>query len=374
MRRACSRTRIAARRWRQAEILTQRRVFVGSAKQPAPLQLRDHECDEILAAAGQIGRLDIEPVRGAGGEPFLHHVGDLCRSADHTEAPEPGGDDVEHLPQRQFFPRDAFHQRLRDRRLARTGLQPGLHEVALHRHVRQHVIEPVVTQIREMVDHQHAAADILVQVFLEAVELVLRLLLRAANERHDARHHLQIIPVAPVFRQAVLGRGVVAARRLDGGLAAIHQVGVARRELLRVLRGSGGDDRQAALRRSRRVQRPAHGEMLADVIEAVEFRLVDIQAARLVADEGVVVPAVPQAARHIDELDGAFVPRGRIERRVEPVVARLVRAPAGHHVPAGAAAADMIERGHAPREIIRMVVGRRRRRHHADMRRHRGDR
>ena len=39
---------------------------------------------------------------------------------------------------------------------------------------------------------------------------------------------------------------------------------------------------------------------------------------------------------------------------------RLVRIAGGHHVPSGAAAADMVERGEFARDMIRLVVSRRR--------------
>jgi len=40
-------------RWSgQAQVLTQRAPGVGGAKQPTPLQFRDHQCDKILQIVG----------------------------------------------------------------------------------------------------------------------------------------------------------------------------------------------------------------------------------------------------------------------------------------------------------------------------------
>jgi hypothetical protein len=71
-------------------------------------------------------------------------------------------------------------------------------------------------------------------------------------------------------------------------------------------------------------------------MEPVAFQ---IDAGCLVAVERVIIPGIPQSLDHIDELRRARMAHRGTQRRIEIVVARLIGAPAGHHVPAGARAA-----------------------------------
>ena len=86
-----------------------------------------------------------------------------------------------------------------------------------------------------------------------------------------------------------------------------------------------------------------------------------------VADEGVVGPAVPQAGDHVVELARAAVALGVLHVLVEAEIQRRVRIGGGDDVPAGAAAADMVERGEAARDVIGLVEGGRAGRDQADM-------
>ena len=115
-----------------------------------------------------------------------------------------------------------------------------------------------------------------------------------------------------------------------------------------------------ALRRARDVERAADLEVLALVIERMQLRRIEELPARLVAHEGVVVPAVPQRGDHLGEFVGALVALGVAIVRVAVEVQRLGRHAGGDQVPAGAPAADVIERGELPRHMERLVVARRR--------------
>src|SRR5260370_32077509 len=61
----CS-TRKSARGPRQPEVLPQRSALVGGAVEPAPLQFRHHERDELLERIGEEGRQHVEAVAAAG--------------------------------------------------------------------------------------------------------------------------------------------------------------------------------------------------------------------------------------------------------------------------------------------------------------------
>ena len=68
-------------------------------------------------------------------------------------------------------------------------------------------------------------------------------------------------------------------------------------------------------------------------------------------------PAVPQPGHHVVELARAAVALAVLHMLVQPEIERRVRIGGGDDVPAGAAAAQMIERGEAPRDVIGRIEG-----------------
>ena len=74
-----------------------------------------------------------------------------------------------------------------------------------------------------------------------------------------------------------------------------------------------------------------------------------------VAHEGVVGPGVPESRHHVVELARAAVALAVLHVLVEPEVERRVRVGGGDDVPAGTAAAEMVERGEAARDVIGSV-------------------
>ncbi len=125
-----------------------------------------------------------------------------------------------------------------------------------------------------------------------------------------------------------------------------------------------------ALDRPRHAERPLHLEAFSLVIEHVHLGGIEIAAGRLVARKRIVFPAIPQPEHDVAELLGAGVAVG--VRRVRGVaeIERVFVIAAGHHVPAGTAAAQVIERRQHARHRVRLVVGRGRGGDEADMRRH----
>ena len=129
-----------------------------------------------------------------------------------------------------------------------------------------------------------------------------------------------------------------------------------------------------ALRRPRDVERPAHREMLSLVVQHMQLRRIEIAAGGAVADERIILPAVPQPAHDFGELDDPVVALVMLEMRIAAEILGFRQVRRGDDVPAGAAAADMIERGEFAGDVVGLVVARRRRRHEADMLGHRVDR
>ena len=114
--------------------------------------------------------------------------------------------------------------------------------------------------------------------------------------------------------------------------------------------------------------------MFAAMIEHMHLVRIEVDAGRLVADERVVVPTVPQAGHHLGELRRAIVTVGVRDVLVAAVIERLGLVVGGDEVPAGPPAADLVQRGELPRQRIGLGVGRGRGGDQAEMRGHRGQR
>ena len=152
-----------------------------------------------------------------------------------------------------------------------------------------------------------------------------------------------------------------------------HRLGVARGEVLAVLRRPGLHDERSRLRRARRRERAVHGEVRPRVRRGVDLRRVRPHAGVLVREHGVVLPRVPELERDVEELRRALVADRVGGLVVEAEVARDVRACRRHDVPPRPAAGDVVDRREPPREVVRRVVRRRRRRDEADPLGHRRD-
>ena len=168
--------------------------------------------------------------------------------------------------------------------------------------------------------------------------------------------------------------GVELARLVDVLLDREHDLGRLRGEIAAGLGLAGVHDHRPALRRTLDHQRAAHLEVLALVIEHVQLGRVEEQAFRLVQHEGVVLPGVPEAEHHLHELGGALVAIGVRRMLGMAEVERLGGGRRGHQVPAGAAFAELIERGEHPCHMERLEIGGGRGRDQADVLRHRSQR
>ena len=156
---------------------------------------------------------------------------------------------------------------------------------------------------------------------------------------------------------AALHVGVELAPGREVALRREHGFGGLGGELAAGLGGARLHDHRPALDRPRDVERAAHREIFSLVAEHVHLVGIEEDAALDVADEGVVGPGVPQAGHHVVELARAPVALAVLHVLVEPEIERGVRIGGGDDVPAGAAAADVIERGEAARDVIGRVEG-----------------
>lgn len=122
---------------------------------------------------------------------------------------------------------------------------------------------------------------------------------------------------------------------------------------------AGQHQHRRILRRARDVQRPAHGEKFAFVVEQVHFFGIVEAAAGLVEQQRAGIPALPQALNDADVF---------LRAAAEHIVGKSIRpAEIGGfpwrlrhgRVPAGAAMADDVERSKTARQIVRLVSHRR---------------
>src|SRR5262245_41788245 len=87
----------------------------------------------------------------------------------------------------------------------------------------------------------------------------------------------------------------------------------------------------------------------------------------LVEHERVVVPGIPEAAHHLDELAGATVAHRLRQMVLAAEILRLRVVGRGHEIPARASAADQIERRKTACNMVGLVVSRRRGAHEPDV-------
>ena len=200
-----------------------------------------------------------------------------------------------------------------------------------------------------------------VVVMHEAVELralVARLLHACRRPRRSSAGRIfRWSRARPTFSIAALHVGVERAPDREARLRGEHRLRGLGRELAPGLGRAGLHDDRPALDRPRDVERTAHRQKLALVVEHMQLVGIEKDAVLDVADEGVIRPAVPQSGHHVVELARAAIALAVLHVLVEPEIQRRVRIGGGDDVPAGAAAADVIERRKPARDVIGRIEG-----------------
>src|SRR5205807_10187902 len=109
------------------------------------------------------------------------------------------------------------------------------------------------------------------------------------------------------------------------------------------VRGAGLDNDRPALDWARDVQRPTHRQELALMVEHVHAVGIEINAFLDITDKSVLGKTVPQTGHDVEELAGAAIALAVFHVLGQPEIQRRIRIGGGDQVPAGAAAADMVE-------------------------------
>ena len=192
---------------------------------------------------------------------------------------------------------------------------------------------------------------------LDAGELVLGLGLRAAHHREQPREDLEFVRDAAVLGKAALQvriEGLGEFQRLVGREDHLRR---ARRQLLAGLGRSRLHLDRVALGRACHVQGSADLEVGALVLQDVELVWIEVAPGLLVAEEGVVVPAVPEARDHVDELLGLLVAARVFQVLVLPEVRGFRGVGGGHQVPSRAATREVVQGGEVAGQVVGLVVG-----------------
>src|SRR5581483_9240286 len=108
--------------------------------------------------------------------------------------------------------------------------------------------------------------------------------------------------------------------------------------------------------------------------EDMELVRIEKASRSLVANEGIVLPGVPEPANDVGEFFRSSVAVGRSYMHVAAKILGLERLHGGDEIPAGPAAADRVESRKPARDMIRLVVRGGRRTDQPDMGGHRRQR
>ena len=170
-------------------------------------------------------------------------------------------------------------------------------------------------------------------------------------------------PLACPLFHIVVKRDAIVQR----GLGCKNSVGIPCTNRLTLIRPTRLHNHRTTLGRAWHVQGPAHGEVLAAIGNLMHFGWVCKYAARGIRLNRIVFPAVPQLNDDVGEFRRTLIAHCVDFRAIKPEVLRCRIAVGRYQVPGCTATADVVDRRQAPRQIERLVIGRRSRRYHTDM-------
>ena len=236
------------------------------------------------------------------------------------------------------------------------ALLAALRGVALW-NVRQ---RPIWIEFRRVVaerDRQRANGVCVVHEAVELRPLGARLLHGIADDDEAAGKDFQMVARASGFFRPAFHVGIKLLPHSEARLRSEHRFRRFGRKLAAGFRGAGLDDDRPTLDGPRDVQRAAHRQVFAPVVEHMQLVGIEIKAVFDIADERIIGPAVPQTGHDIVKLARASVTLAVLHMLFHPEIQRRIRIGSGDDVPASAPATEMVERGEAPRDVIGGVEG-----------------
>ena len=172
------------------------------------------------------------------------------------------------------------------------------------------------------------------------------------DDDQDPGQDLHVIGIAPDALHPPLHIGVEALTVGQRALSGKHHLRSFGCELPAGLRCAGLHDERPALYRAGDVQRSAHGEELAAMVQGMEPVGIEELPRLDIVREGVVGPAVPQAGHHIEILARPAVALGVRHLPGLAEIERGVRVRGRDEIPACTPIADVVERGETPGDRI----------------------
>ena len=143
-----------------------------------------------------------------------------------------------------------------------------------------------------------------------------------------------------------------AGDRTTGGE---HHLGGFGGDLLAGVGRTGLHDDRPALHRAGMVQRAANLEVLALVVQHMHLVGIEEDAAFLVADPGIVRPAIPQTGHDLIELAPAVIALPVLDMLLQAEIQSCIGVRRGDQIPAGSAVADVVQRRELAGDVIRIV-------------------
>ena len=151
------------------------------------------------------------------------------------------------------------------------------------------------------------------------------LLEAVADHDKGAGQYFQAFAVAAKSVHAALDIGIELLTVAEAAAAGEHRLCGFRRQLPAVVGRPGLNDDRPALHRAGDVERSAHAEIFALVIEHVHPGGIEIEARLDVSDKSVVGEGVPQARHYIIEFARPLVALGVFHMVFEPEIQRRIR-------------------------------------------------
>ena len=177
---------------------------------------------------------------------------------------------------------------------------------------------------------------------------------------------MDLVGAAAHFLGQPLEVGVECLRRRLLHMRGEHRLGMARGEAAAGVRRAGLDQHRPPLRAARDVERPGDLVEVAGVVDRPDAVRARVDPALPVVQHGIRRPAVPQALRDLQELLRPGIAFRVADLAGVAVVGGRRRRPGGDDVPADPAAADEIQRGELPGEVVGLGIGGRGRRDQPD--------
>ena len=157
--------------------------------------------------------------------------------------------------------------------------------------------------------------------------------------------------------QPALHVSVEPLTRLDRPVPAEDAVGRRRREVASDVGIPGLKDHRVTLQRAWHVEAPGNVELETAVLEDPLRRIDHESSGGGIGENGVLVPAVPELACHLEELFRSLVSCLLRQEAASAEVLAREGIPRGHHVPGRPPVGKMVERGQLTRHLEGLVEG-----------------